>query len=132
MKTKYVCSHCKNNINVGEDIVLVAKNDIGEKGLVFLHTELGNYTTKFSPSFTIIKGDIVKFSCPICHQNLTNHKNERLAHFIQIDENNNEYQIVFSQIYGENCTYKIEKQEIKEYYGDHWNLYQNPDWFMLF
>ena len=131
MKTVYKCSHCDNPINVGEDIVLVAKNDIGEKGLIFLHTTLGNYSSKFSPGFQIVEGDIVKFSCPICHHNLTNKSEEKLAHFIQVDEDDKKFDIVISRIYGEKCTYKVEEHKVIETFGDDWMQYQNPDWFLL-
>jgi len=130
MKTKYVCSHCNQNINVGEDIVLVAKNKDGKKSLVFLHTTLGNYTSKFNPDFAIKEGDLVKFLCPICHANLTNKKHNHLADFTMIDENEKKFNIVFSQIYGEKCTYKIEEQKVVESFGKHLERYQNPEWFL--
>jgi len=132
MKTNYLCSHCNHSINVGEDIVLVAKNDNGEKGLIFLHSELGNYSSKFSNGIIINKGDLVKLSCPVCHNNLTNLKNDRLANFIMVDENDKKFDIVISQIYGENCTYKIEEQKVTETFGEHWSLYQTPDWFQFY
>lgn len=131
MKARYECPHCNNGINVGDEIALVIKNDVGEKGLVFLKTELGNYNTNFSPGFSIIEGDLVKFSCPICHHNLTNKKNEQLAHFIQVDENDKRFNIIISQIFGEKCTYKAEEQQIVERFGEHWARYQNPDWMLL-
>ncbi len=131
MKTKYVCSHCNQNINVGEDIVLVAKNKNGKKSLVFLHTTLGNYTRKFNTDFLIDEGELVKFMCPICHSNLTNKKNNRLANFIMIDENEKRFNIIISQIYGEKCTYKAIEQEVLESYGEHLARYQNPDWFLF-
>ena len=132
MKTKFVCSYCDETINVGNDIVLVAKNDVGQKGLVMLHTELGNYTTKCSPDFKIVEGDMVKFSCPICKHNLTNNKNERLAHFVQVQNEEKRFHIIISAIYGEKCTYKVEESKVIETFGDHWARYQNPDWFLLF
>jgi uncharacterized protein YbaR (Trm112 family) len=132
MNAKYVCPDCKNSINVGNDIVLIAKNEFGQKGIVVLHTILGNYESKFSNGFSILEGDQVKFSCPVCHASLTHKKNDRLARFIQIDEKEKEAYIVFSQIYGEKCTYKIEEKEVTESYGEHLNRYSDPEWFMWF
>jgi len=131
MKNKYLCSHCKKEINVDNEIVLIAKNDLGEKGLVFLKTKLGDYSSKFSSGFSVAEGDKVTFSCPICHHNLTNKKNNQLAHFIQEDENKKQFHIIISQIYGEKCTYKLEEQKIVETFGDHLSRYQNPDCFLL-
>ena len=131
MKTKYLCSHCNQPINVGEDIVLIAKNKDGDKSLVFLHTTLGDYTSKFNSNFSINEGDLVKFSCPICHKNLTNKKNDRLAQFTLVDENDKSFTINISQIYGEKCTYKVEEQQVIETFGEHLARYQDPDWFLL-
>lgn len=132
METKYVCSYCDETISVGDKIVLVAKNEDGDKGIVMLHTELGNYTTEWSPGLNVKEGELVKLTCPICKHNLTNKKNERLAHFVQVSEEEKRYHIVISAIYGEKCTYKIEERKVIETFGDHWARYQNPDWFLLF
>lgn len=130
MKTKYLCPHCHNTINVGNDIVLRAKNENGDRGLVFLHTELGNYDSKFSTDYEIKEGEKVKFSCPICHHNLSNLKNEKLAYFTMVDEKEKEFTIVFSKIFGEKCSYKVEEKEVVETYGYHWAMYNNPEWFL--
>jgi len=132
MKTKFLCPECQNTINVGDDIVLVAKTKNGLKGIIFLHAELGNYTSRFNDDFTLVEGNIVTFCCPICNHNLTNHKHQNLAHLVRIDENGKEAFIVFSKIYGEQCTYKIDEKQITESYGDHLGLYTNPDWFLWF
>lgn len=131
MKPKYLCPHCRNAINVKNDIVLRAKNELDQKGIVFLHTELGNYTSKFSADFTIIEGDHVKFSCPICHHNLSNLKNDKLASLVLIDADEAEAKIIFSRIFGEKCTYKIEEAEPEETFGEHWGNYASPDWMLL-
>ncbi len=132
MKAHYECPSCNNCINVGEDIVLVAKNEVGEKGLTFLHTDLGNYSSKFSCTFDIKEGEKLSFLCPVCHHNLTNHKNDRLAYVIYCDADNKQFRVIFSQVFGEKCTYKVEEHKVVENFGEHWNFYQDPDWFMFF
>jgi uncharacterized protein YbaR (Trm112 family) len=132
MKATFICPECRNSINVNDDIVLIAKNEFGQKGIVMLHTTLGNYQSKFSTDFTIIEGDIVEFLCPVCHHNLSNLKNNKLAQFIQTDENNKESYIVFSQIYGEKCTCKVMDKEVKESYGDYLGKFTDPEWFLWF
>lgn len=131
MDIKYLCPSCENALNVGDNIVLKAKNSSGQKGIVFLHAELGNYDTRFSKEFTLSEGEKVKFYCPLCNHNLTNVKNERLAHFTMTDESEKEFTIVFSQIYGEKCTYKVEERQVIDQYGMHWSMYTNPDWFLF-
>lgn len=132
MKTKYLCPECKNSIHVGEDIVLVVKNEYDQQGIVFLHTTLGNYQSRFSSGFTMVEGDKLKLQCPICHASLGHKKNDRLAKLILVGEDEKEYFIIFSQIYGEKCTFKIEEREIKETYGEHLYRYTDPEWFMWF
>ena len=131
MKAKYLCSHCKQPINVDKDIVLVAKNEMGNEGLVFLHTELGNYTSKFCSSLNITEGDLVSFSCPICHHNLTNKNHESLAQFTLIDDDGKKFTINISKIYGEKCTYKVEEQKVVESFGEHLSRYLDPEWFLM-
>ncbi len=131
METKYLCPQCENALNVDNDIVLKAKNNSGRKGIVFLHTSLGNYSSKFSSEFTIMEGETVKFYCPLCNHNLTNLKNEKLAHFTMVDADEKEFTVVFSKIYGEKCTYVVKEKEVLKSYGDHLNIYTNPDWFLL-
>ncbi len=131
MKTKYLCPHCEEALNVDNDIVLKAKNNSGRKGIVFLHTLLGNYNSRFSAEFTITEGEKVKFYCPLCNSNLTNLKNERLAYFTMIDGDDKKFTVVFSKIYGEKCTYVIQETEVIKSYGDQLNIYTNPDWFLM-
>lgn len=122
MEAKYLCPNCENALNVNDNIVLKAKNNSGLKGIVLLHSELGNYDTRLSAEFSLIEGEKVKFYCPLCNHNLTNRHNDRLAHFIMVDKDEKEYTIVFSQIYGEKCTFKVEERKVIDQYGIHWNM----------
>ncbi len=132
MKTTYLCPNCRESINVGEDIVLTAKNKHDQKGIVMLHTTLGNYSIKNSPAFSLSEGDNISFSCPLCHHYLGNKKNDRLARIIMVDEDRKEYFIIFSQIYGEKCTFKLEEKEVKASFGEHLSRFTDPEWFMWF
>ena len=49
---------------------------------------------------------------------------ENLAKVLMLDEKNNEYEILFSEIVGEKCTYKIKEEDI-ELFGDHASKYMN-------
>lgn len=131
MRNRYICPKCRNNINIENNIILIAKNEFDQKGIVMLHTELGNYSTKFSSDFTIIEGDKVKFLCPVCHTSLSNLKNDCLASFNIIDENKKESVLIFSQIYGEKCTYIIEDMAVKKSFGEDVGKYINSDWILL-
>ncbi|MGE5348548.1 MAG: hypothetical protein ACM3NP_04625 [Actinomycetota bacterium] len=78
-----------------------------KRGLVFLNPELGNYTKTTHPSFELEPGSEYLINCPICHSQLNSMKYPHLVRIIMIDENGKEFDIYFSGIVGENCTYKI-------------------------
>lgn len=72
MKAKYLCPYCKGVLNVKGNVILAARNlkDIDNKGLVFLHEEIGNYSSYKSGSLQVNAGDVVNFYCPVCQESL--------------------------------------------------------------
>lgn len=126
---KQICPKCRNSINIGNKIILVGKTKTGLQGVISLSSKLGDYSVEFSDDFTIVEGNTVRFSCPICHANLNSGKHKNLAQIIQINENGEESNIIFSQIFGEKSTYRIIGNQIKESFGDNFDNY-TPDWFM--
>lgn len=118
MSAKLICPKCRNSITIGGKVILVGKTKTGLEGIVMLNSKLGDYSADFSDDFTIVEGNTLKLLCPICHKNLSNRKNKNLAQITSIDNEGNESIIMFSQIYGENRTYKIEGNKIKESFGD--------------
>jgi hypothetical protein len=116
MAAEYLCKVCRGHLKVKTSIVLAAsKINSSEKGLVFLNPEIGNYTTTTHPSFSINEGAEYIYTCPICHSQLNSAKYNHLVRIIMIDEDKKEYDIYFSGIAGQKCTYKIrgKKMEIK-------------------
>jgi len=131
MKAHYLCPSCRCHINVNNDIVLIARACRGKrKGIVYLHAELGNFETKFTDDFLPVDGDQVAFSCPICHFDLSIKNNSKLARFAHIDQEGKESTIIFSQIFGEKCTYKVEDKKVTMSYGEHISKYTNPEWYI--
>jgi hypothetical protein len=129
MKGKYVCPKCRNSVNIGNRIILEGKTRTGLKGIVMIEGELGNYNSSFSEDFTIVEGNTVNFTCPICHVSLSDRKNKNLAHLLLLEEDKPEAQVYFSQIFGEKCTYKIVGKEVKGSFGEHHQHYK-PDWLI--
>lgn len=129
MNRKYICPKCRNSVNVGSQILLTGKTGTGLKGLILLNGELGDYSSAFSEDFTIVEGNKVKFSCPICHGTLSSRKHKNLAELIMVDENGNDVKVLFSEIYGEKCTYEVSGKEVKRTFGEDRNLYR-PDWII--
>lgn len=114
MAVQYVCKICRGCLNVKTSIVLAAsKLHSSKRGLVFLNPEIGNYTTTTHPTFQIEQGEEYIYTCPICHSQLNSTKYKHLVRIILIDENRKEYNIYFSGIAGEKCTYKLRENIVE-------------------
>lgn len=130
MKTNYNCPHCQGHLNVNDNIVLIVKDHHGNQGLVFLHTELGNYASQMNSSMKIKKGDTVDFFCPYCHTNIEFHKEKtNLVRLMREDGQGKTSQIVFSKVYGQEATYHIEEDKVLSY-GEHAKVFMDPEWFL--
>jgi hypothetical protein len=124
MAVEYICKICRGHLNVKTSIVLAAsKLHSSQRGLVFLNPEIGNYTTTTHPSFSIKEGEEYMYTCPICHSQLNSTKYKHLVRIIMIDENGKEYNIYFSGIAGEKCTYKIREDKIEAKIGPDVKMY---------
>jgi hypothetical protein len=83
------------------------------RGLVFLNPELGNYTTLTHPTFKINEGEEYIYTCPICHSLLNSAKYNHLVRIIMVGDDGHDYDVYFSDIAGEKCTFKIGDGEIE-------------------
>lgn len=114
MAAEYLCKVCRGNLNVKTSIILAATKLNGSKrGLIYLNPEIGNYSTTTHPTFKIEEGEEYVFTCPICHSQLNSLKYNHLVHLIMIDDERKEFNIYFSGIGGEKCTYKIKGTRIE-------------------
>lgn len=115
MAVEYRCKTCRGVLNVKTSIILSATKIIGlKRGLILLNPELGNYTAVTHPSFKIETGEEYIFTCPICHSQLNSSKYNHLVRIIMVDESGKEYDIYFSDIGGEKCTYKVGASTIEK------------------
>lgn len=120
---EYLCKACRGNLKIKNFIVLSAqKKGSIERGLVLLDSEIGNYTKTTHSTFSIKEGEEYIYTCPICHSLLNSAKYAHLVRIIMVDDDKKEYDIYFSEIAGEKCTYKLSKGEI-EARGSDTNLY---------
>lgn len=125
MKANYVCPHCRGFLNIGDKIVFTAKTKNHKKGLVFLSPKIGDYSVISHDDFVFEQGELVSFFCPICNISLEATKvNPNLACITMVDEHSKEFDIYFSSVAGEKCTYKIRDKKV-EAYGDHNKTYIN-------
>jgi hypothetical protein len=124
MATEYLCKICRGHLNVKTSIVMAAtKVNTSERGLIFLNPEIGNYITTTHPSFTIKEGEEYIYTCPICHSQLNSTKYPHLVRIIMIDEDKKEFNIYFSGIAGQKCTYKIRGSKVEATKGPDAKLY---------
>lgn len=131
MKTKYICPVCGGVLNVNDNVVLIAQNAHGEKGLVFLHTELGNYQSQISSSLVVKEGDFVDFLCPYCHSNIDYHKEKSaLAMLMLVDQKGRKSKVLFSKVYGEECTHELNEDNSIKTYGECLKKYMDPEWYL--
>ncbi|MBG0859571.1 MAG: hypothetical protein IQL11_08715 [Bacteroidales bacterium] len=115
MAVEYLCKSCRGHLKVKTSIVLSAsKVNSSKRGLIFLNPEIGNYTTTTHPSFKIEEGVEYIYTCPICHSQLNSAKYNHLVRIIMIDDEGKEFNIYFSGIAGEKCTYKIRGTRVEK------------------
>jgi hypothetical protein len=105
-------------MNIGNSLVFSAKSPENERGLIFLNTELGDYTKTTHPDFQLHDGLEYKFYCPVCHFKLNKEENFNLVRVLMIDESGKEFEINLSNIIGEHCTYKIQEKKVEAYGPD--------------
>ena len=129
MKT-YICPFCKGHLNVNDNIVLMVRNKNNDQGMVFLHTELGNYSSQMISSITIHPGEICDFFCPYCHTNIEYHKEKTmLVRLFREEKPGKITQVLFSKVYGEEATFHIDDSQVLSY-GEHARKYMDPEWFL--
>ena len=128
MKFDFLCPKCKGHLRVGDNIIFTAKTKGWNGGLVLLHAELGNYAVENHPSFKFEEGQHIDFYCPLCQYKLTSSKHENLAMILMKDQSGEEFEVYFSQIAGEQSTFKLVGESM-EVYGEHTTKYL--DFFSL-
>jgi len=119
MKADFICPKCSGHLLVGGNIILAAKSRKENKsGMILLNPDVGNYARIIHPTFKLEEGEEVEFFCPICHANLiASDVDNNLVKIIMVDEQNDQYEIYFSGVSGERCTYKVSKEKVEQF-GD--------------
>ena len=124
-QNEYICPKCHGYLKVNVKIIFIAQKEDGKKGIILLNPDLGDYKRIVHSSLKLKDGERLTFFCPICHSDLSAIEiNKNLARIIMTDENGTEYKILFSEIQGEKCSYRICKKEI-EAFGEDSSTYMN-------
>lgn len=115
MLKDFICPHCEGHMLVAGHIIFAAvKKKDNETGIILLDSRIGDYTSILHPDFKVEDGDEVDFLCPMCHKSLAaKDVHERLVRIIFVDERGEKYEIYFSGVAGEHCTYKITGSKIE-------------------
>ena len=123
MQKYYICPECKGHLKVGEYIIFTVQNKNEESGLLLLHPRIGNYDSIKHPAFNFKKGEPLDFQCPLCSASLLSKFDKNLVHVIMKDKDNEEYNIYFSRIAGEQSTYKVSEDTSVMTAGEHSHRY---------
>jgi len=115
MENDFLCPKCSSYLNIGNKIVFSIQVKSSQKGLLLLDKELGNYEVKTQEQIQYEKGELLGFFCPMCHNNLVSEIHINLAKILMIDEEKNKYEVLFSRIYGEEATYKLNNLTIESF-----------------
>ncbi|MCK4813278.1 MAG: hypothetical protein KAT14_05000 [Candidatus Marinimicrobia bacterium] len=124
MNNDYVCPFCRGHLKVKNSVIFSARKPNGERGIILLSPEIGNYTVRKHSSFSLEDGERIGLYCPICHANLmAQNYNNNLARIISIDEHGEENIILISEIVGERCTYIIDGKKVDRFGEDAMNYF---------
>ena len=114
-----ICPYCRGNLRIDNDIVFAVRTHDHQRGLLFVSPTLGNYQYRKHPDLDIKEGDQLETFCPICHSNLKAiNVNNNLAEVIMVDKTGKESQVYFSEIVGEQVTFKIDDSHLESYGED--------------
>lgn len=123
MENEYLCPKCRSKLRIDNYVVLSVKRSTGERGIIFLNQNLGDYSYVKNSSMIIEQGEKVDIFCPVCNENLICVPEKNLAKIFMVDTaTDNLVSVLFSLVFGENVTYKVSKSKDEslkvEAYGD--------------
>lgn len=127
MKYEYQCPHCDSQLVVCEYIILSLETQGNKKkGLLLLNIGLGDYQYLNHPSIQFKQGETVELFCPVCHSNLKVPEiNDNLIRLIYSEPDGRKFDVYFSRVVGEHSTFKIDKNDIIEKFGEDASSYVN-------
>ncbi len=124
MENNFLCPKCKAYLNIGDSVIFSIKAGNETGGIILLSKQVGNYKVTSNENFRIENGKHYNFFCPICHTDLAADSSRSLAKVNIADDKGSSYELLFSEIAGEHCTY-ILKQDKLETYGEDSHHYIN-------
>ena len=117
MKRNYHCPKCYGILNPNVKIILKTECG-GRSALLLFSPQPGNYHVIAPESFHLKKNDEVRFSCPLCHRDLTSKRDKAMAEINFSSPGGQSGRVVFSRIYGHHETYFVTQEEVRSF-GKH-------------
>lgn len=123
----YLCPHegCGALLNPNNKIILMARNDKRQQGLILLSPKEGDYSVIMEEGL-IAEGEAVDLRCPVCGRSLNYPKDKAFAHVWQ-RQGDSMSLIVFSRIKGEQATFKVRPDGQIRSFGTHSDLLDIPE-----
>ena len=130
LDVNYLCPDCRSYLRVWNNIIFSVRSCSEDKrGLLLLNPQLGNYEFISHHALDFKEMDCLDFFCPVCGFDLkASDVNKNLARVLMTDEDQNEYDVYFSRLRGEQSTFKISNGDIVEKHGKDSSSY--VDYFM--
>ena len=123
MKNDFTCPHCLAVLNPSVKILLVVSYR-NTKGMILLSPQPGNYKYICDSSVErqLSTGAKIRFSCPVCTEDLTSPTNSQLAELRMVAPGGNFRRVEFSRIYGKNATFVFDGEDVTAFGDDADNL----------
>ena len=118
MGRSYHCPHCTKVLNPGTKVILLIDHN-GERELILLSPDLGDYTVVYPLSFEPELGRQYTFRCPVCQTDLTSTVNDNLVELDAETDDGRSERVGFSRVYGERATFVGSGPDHVTLYGDH-------------
>ena len=123
MENNYMCPKCKGFLNIDRYVIFSVTTSRNRKGILLLSPKLGDYSVVCHPSLKLTEGEKISFFCPVCHARLASKRHTNLAKILMVDEKNEIYEVLFSEIAGERCTFQVMEGNFRVF-GEHSQLYK--------
>ena len=123
MKNDFTCPHCLAVLNPSVKILLVVSYR-KTKGMILLSPQPGNYKYICDSSVQrqLSAGAKIRFSCPVCAEDLTSPTNSQLVELRMAAPGREPRRVEFSRIYGKQATFILDGEEVQSFGEDADNI----------
>jgi hypothetical protein len=119
MKNIFTCPHCQAVLNPNVKILLVIAYR-KKKGMILLSPQPGNYKYICDPSVEkqLSPGAKLRFSCPVCSEDLTSERNSQFVALQMTAPGREPRRVEFSRVYGQHATFIFDEEDVVSFGDD--------------